>query len=257
MANPILIYEVRDEIAFITMNRPEKLNALNGELSMALKAAWIRFQNDDDARVAVFKGAGRAFCAGADQTPGQLDPNVPFQSHEGYPPNGMGLFKPVVAAVRGYAYGAGYALAIRGSDITICSENAQIGFPEARVGVPIPPITYLPYLPFKMSLELMLLGWNGGRLMSAQRAHQLGLVNAVVPDDQLEDEAVRWAELFKRIPPLYIKSVKAGHYKSAYSSSRLNELEYIEYVWPQMISEDRAEAKAAFQERREPKFKGR
>jgi len=255
--NPVLIYEVRDQIAYVTMNRPEKLNALNGELSLALKQAWIDFQADDNALVAIFKGNGRAFCAGADQTPGQVDHNLPFLTHEGYPPNGLQLFKPVIAAVRGYAYGAGYALAIRGSDITICSENAKIGFPEARVGVPIPPMTYLPYMPFKISLELMLLGWNGGRIMEAQRAYQLGLVNAVVPDDQLEAEAVKWAELFKRIPPLYIKSVKAGHYKSAYSTSRLHELEYIEYVWPQMISEDRAEARAAFQERREPKFKGR
>ena len=68
MANPVLIYEVRDQIAYVTMNRPEKLNALNGELSLALKQAWIDFQADDDARVAIFKGNGRAFCAGADQT---------------------------------------------------------------------------------------------------------------------------------------------------------------------------------------------
>jgi len=257
MAHPILIYEVRDQIAFITMNRPEKLNALNGELSMALQDAWIRFEHDDGAKVAVFAGAGRAFCAGADQTPGELDPNVPFQSHAGYPPNGTALFKPVVGAVRGYAYGAGYALAVRGCDITVCSENAKIGFPEGKVGVPLPPPDYLPYLPFKVSLELLLLGFNGARIMDAQRAYQLGLVNAVVPDDRLEAEAVRWAEMFKRLPPLYIKSVKAGHYRSAYSRARLNELEYIDYTWPQMVSEDRKEAQAAFRERREPRFKGR
>ena len=209
MANPILIYEVRDQIAYVTMNRPEKLNALNGELSLALKQAWIDFQGDDDARVAIFKGNGRAFCAGADQTPGQVDHNLPYLTHEGYPPNGLQLFKPVIAAVRGYAYGAGYALAIRGSDITICSENAQIGFPEARVGIPVAPISYLPYLPYKISLELMLLGWTGGRIMPAQRAFQLGLINAVVPADQLEATVQAKAKALAAKPPAALRATKA------------------------------------------------
>ena len=90
----VLLYEVRDEIAFITMNRPEKLNALNGALSDALRETWIRFEADPSAKVAILTGAGKHFCAGADVSPGAIDRDIPFQVHQGYPQNGITVFKP-------------------------------------------------------------------------------------------------------------------------------------------------------------------
>src|SRR5271155_4457422 len=81
----VLLYEVRDEIAFVTLNRPAKLNALNGALSDALCATWIRFEADRAAKVAIVTGAGKHFCAGADVSPGAIDREVPFQVHQGYP----------------------------------------------------------------------------------------------------------------------------------------------------------------------------
>lgn len=253
----VLLYEVKDEIAFITMNRPEKLNALNGALSNAVRDAWKQFEADPTAKVAIFSGKGKAFCAGADMTPGAIDPDVPFQTHQAYPANGISIFKPIVGAVQGYAFGAGYALAVRGCDITIAGESCVLGFPEGKVGIPLPPVEYVPYMPFKKSLEFMLLAYPGGRLIPAPEALDLGLVNAVVPDEQLMEEAIRWAELLKQVPPLYIKTVKYGHYKTTDNTVRVHEREYIEYLWPQMVSEDRKEAQAAHKARRKPSFKGK
>jgi len=252
----VLLYEVRDEIAFIALNRPEKMNALNGALSDALCATWSRFEADPAAKVAILTGAGKHFCAGADVSPGAIDREVPFQVHQGYPQNGITVFKPIVGAIKGYTLGAGYALAVRGCDITIAGESMLMGFPEARIGTPLPPMEYLPYMPFKISLEFMLLAWNGGQIMDAQRAYEVGLVNKVVKDEQLMDEAVRWAELLKKIPPLYIKSVKYGHYKTTDNKVRVDEREYILYTHPQEISRDRQEGLQAFLQRREPKFTG-
>jgi len=255
----ILLYEVKDQIAFVTLNRPDKLNALNPELADALHETWLRFESDPDARVALLRGNGRSFCAGADLSGPADDIGIPWamRIHRAFPRNGVDVFKPIVGAVHGHVLGGGYVLAVRGCDITIAGESAMFGFPEPRVGMSIPPFDYQPNLPFKASLEFLLLAWNGGAMVDAHRAYELNLVNRVVPDAQLLEEAIHWAELLKKIPPLYIRSVKYGHYTSTESQLEREEREYLDYLRPQLISEDSREGAAAFKQRREPRFKGR
>src|SRR5690348_18468865 len=108
MADNILRYEVKDEIAFIELNRPDKLNALNTELSDALNDAWARFEADSEAKVAILSGAGRAFCAGADLANRPADDlGIPWaiRIHRAYPQNGVSVFKPIIGAVHGYVLG--------------------------------------------------------------------------------------------------------------------------------------------------------
>jgi len=257
MPKSVVTYEAKNGIAHIALNRPEKLNAFNLEMSFALRDVWRRFDADPDARVAILSGNGRSFSVGVDLTGADRAGSKPWQYHEAYPRNGTEIFKPIVAAVRGYALGQAYIIAVTGCDITIASENAVFGYPEGKAGVSQVPPQYVPYMPYKIALEFMLLSWKGGRMMNAKRAYEVGLVNAVVPDEKLEEEAVRWAELLKGVPPMFIKSVKYGYYTGTERSARKTEREYVDFIYPQEQSEDRQEAINAFKQKREPRFRGK
>jgi enoyl-CoA hydratase/carnithine racemase len=256
MPEPVLKYEVKNQIAYITLNRPARRNALNDELSHELIKVWPKFEKDERVRVGILRGEGQDFCVGLDMTPGEVKNEIPHLMHQGYPRNGTEVFKPLIAAVQGNCMGGGYAFAVRGCDFTIMAEGARLGFPEARAGISIAPLDYIPVMPFKVSLEFMMLAYKGGRFMDAQRAYQLGIVNEVVPDDDLLAAAERWAEMLKTIPQLYIKAIKYGHYKAAHMEYLQREMDYVNYIWPQQTSEERKEAAASQREKRTPKYKG-
>jgi enoyl-CoA hydratase/carnithine racemase len=249
MAN-VVLYEVKDQIAYITLNRPEKLNAINTEMMTELSKTWDRFEQDPDARIAILSGAGKAFCAGADITPGALEPGTVRRA---FPANGIQVLKPIIGAVHGLAMGAGEGLAVRACDLTIASEDAQFGFPEARAGRVGGIIEYRPYMTFKQSMEFYLLGnW-----FNAQKAYEVGLINKVVPRAELMDTAIGWAEKIKKLAPLSLKIIKYGMYKIMDTPAAQAEREFKKFVQTQFDSEDFKEAARAFQEKREPKFKGR
>lgn len=260
MSGEFVLYEVKDNIAYITLNRPDRLNALGGEMADQLIAAQDRAEADPDVRAVLLRAAGRSFCSGADLTPG--DPGLEtqyrgLQIHRTYTENGYTRFKPVVGAIQGFALGAGFYLATRGCDVCVAAETAQFGFPEARAGVALPSVEYKPMMPFKIALEFMILSWKGGEMMTAQRAFELGIVNKVAPDDQVLAEAERYCKLLQMVPPLYIKSVKSGYYKAVDGPGVAVERHLVEHVIPQRESDDLKEGLAAFREKREPVFRGR
>ncbi len=204
-------YERDGHIAIITYNRPEAMNAVNGELRRDLNAAWEKLRTDDEAWVAIVTGAGKAFCAGADlKDPGSSVGNddhsfweVPsFTSLE----SGKEIWKPVIAAVNGYAIGFGLTM-VAACDLVIASERAQFGFPEVQLGVPtVQGAVRMPRMVgWQNAMELLLLGDR----VDAERAKEMGLVMKIVPHDDLMDEARALANrLIEKSAPLAVRATK-------------------------------------------------
>jgi enoyl-CoA hydratase/carnithine racemase len=202
-----VLYERDGHVATITYNRPEAMNALNQELRDDLDASWVRFRDDDEAWVAIVTGAGRAFCAGHDLKGGAVPKGT---THWETPSltsleNGIEVWKPVIAAVNGYALGFGLTM-VAACDFVLASEQAEFGFPEVRLGVPtIQGAVRMPgRVGWQNAMELLLLGER----ISARRAQEMGLVWKVVAHDTLLDEARALAERLCLSAPLAVRATK-------------------------------------------------
>ena len=194
----VLLIENRGAVRLLTMNRPAKLNALNADLVHALTEELLAAQDDNAVSAIVLAGAGRAFCAGADTSvPRPLtaenranlvkhgDANIALTKLLGR------VDKPIIAAVHGYALGAGCGLAF-GSDLVVAAESARFGYPELKAGLTASTVTAqaVHLMGRKIAFELLTLCEN----MLPARAYELGMVNRVVADDRLMDEAMAIAE---------------------------------------------------------------
>jgi enoyl-CoA hydratase/carnithine racemase len=260
MAEDAVLYDVKDRIAHITLNKPDNMNRFDAELCGALREAWKRFEDDPEARVALLGANGDHFSWGAELTAGELMTQSGLQRTllGAFPANGVRVFKPIVGAVHGMAIGTGYGMAVHGTDITYATEDTQFIFGEVWVGIVGMVMEYAPYMPFKVAMEFLL----SGKPMSGRRAFEVGLVNHVCADrEEMTEQALKMARTLARNAPLTLKAIKFGHYKvmetEAQRAMRQARHEFKAFIQPQLDSEDFKEGVRAMLEGRKPEFQGR
>lgn len=254
-----LEYSKEGKIAVFTLNRPDALNALSPELFHELHDALEDFRADSDLFAGIITGAGeKAFCAGAD-----IKTWLPFVKETKTRPwlfpsttmRGMELWKPLIAAVNGVAMGGGLEVALA-CDMRIASDKARFGFPEARLGL-MPRLggtVRLPRIvPQAKAAEMMFFG----KPVDAQEAYRIGLVNKVVPPDQVMPVAREWAKDLCKMAPLSLRAIKEAMVRGRGLS--VEEALWLEnsLALPLYETEDYEEGRTAFREKRSPAFKGR
>ena len=255
-----LLYDKRDHVATITFNRPEAMNAMDPETYQELSNAWIDVRDDPEVWVAIITGAGeRAFTAGAD-----LKRTIPRQPEmwefwqtqaEQILNRGLEVWKPVIAAINGYCLAGGMTL-LFATDIRIAAEHATFGISEVKRGI-LPgnggTQRALRQLPYPIAMELLLLGDQIG----AQQALQYGLINKVVPKDELMPAAQDYARRLCQNPPLAVRAIKELAVRSQYMhvSDGLRLESAIGTVLRQ--TEDAKEGPRAFAEKRPPVYRGK
>ncbi len=256
-----VIYEKKARIAYVTINRPEVMNALHYEANVELYEIFNDFKQDDDVWVAILTGTGnRAFSAGNDlkataaatargeKLPGR---QVPF----GGITSGFACSKPIIAAVNGIAVGGGFEMALA-SDLIIAAEHARFGLPEPRVGLIAGAggVHRLPQqIPLKQAMSMLLTG----RQITAQEGYRMGFVNEVVPAAELMAAAERWANEILECSPLCVRLTK----EAALTGLGLPIEEAMQKDRPLLerllASEDFVEGPKAFAEKRKPHWTGK
>ena len=264
-----IVFEKRGQQAWITLNRPEARNTMNGDMFVELADAWESVRDDPEVRVAVVTGAGTEdFCAGGDLGSvipiwtGAKKPETAVEERLLADPTildkvmlkGEPLYKPVIAAVNGRALGGGTEL-LQATDIRIAAEHATFALPEPRVGV-VPGagsmVRLARQLPWAHAMRILL----GGEPVNAEQAHVMGLVSEVVSGDELMARAQYYADNVCRQAPLALSAIK----RTALETHTLPWEATFQFEMEQaggvMMSKDAREGPRAFKEKRVPVFKG-
>ncbi|MDP7627268.1 MAG: enoyl-CoA hydratase-related protein [SAR202 cluster bacterium] len=254
-----LIFEKRDNIAYITINRPEAMNAMDPETYSELSAAWIEVRDDPDIWCSIITGAGeKSFSAGAD-----LKKTIPREpekwelwqtQNEQILNRGLEVWKPIIAAVNGYCLAGGMTLLLA-TDVRIAAEHATFGLSEAKRGI-LPgnggTQRTIRQLPYPIAMWLLL----SGEWIDAEEALRHGLINEVVPMKNLMAEAERRASIICQNGPLAVRAIKELAVRS--QSMSLEQGLRMEVMMQSMLktTEDAKEGPRAFAEKRKANFRG-
>ncbi len=250
-----VLFEKKGPVAYVTINRPERLNACDFETYGMLTDIWIEFRDDPALRVAIFTGVGeRAFCAGSDiksnyvDYAGQEPPKSPY-------PIMYDLYKPIIAAINGHANGGGLEQVLA-CDIRVAAEHAQFGLGEVRLG-------WLPggggtqrlprLIPLGRALEML---YTGNRI-NAEQALRLGLVDYVVPMSELISKCEEIAAEICKSAPLAVQRIKRAALRGL-DLPLADGLKLERELYRELLAtEDSREGARAFAEKRPPQWKGR
>lgn len=255
MSDAVLFEGREDGIAIITIHRPDTRNCLSREVREGLRAAWLRFEQDDALRIAILTGAGeKAFCAGGDlKEMVETGMTVPPRDMFPLPYDTIELSKPTIAAVNGVAFAGGWMIA-QACDLCVASHTAKFAVTEVKVGRSSPwasPLIHM--IPQRIMMEILLTG----KPITAQRAYEIGLVNRLAEPEQLLDTALALAAEILEGAPLSVKAARETVMlatemgRSAALQAARHASEYCYH------SDDAQEGPRAFAEKRRPQWKGR
>jgi len=247
----VVEYEKIGAIAHVRLNRPDKLNAMNDAMHEELGLIWEDFRVDKKLRVAILSGNGRCFSAGADLSGGAPDD---YRYPREFPDISQtrNVFKPIIAAMHSHVVGYGLWIGLD-ADIRIATEDVTFWLPEPQWGIATIPAAWFPkIMPWAIASELLL----QAERIDAARAYQVGMLNKIVPSDQLMEEAQRIAERIASLSPMAVQGMKESMIRAA-------SLDYaaVDQItdWVQtrvMNSDDRKEGARAFNEKREVDWPG-
>jgi enoyl-CoA hydratase len=255
MSDAVLYDLLPEGIAIITINRPEQRNALSLEVRQGLFAAWDRFENDADARIAILTGSGeKAFCAGGDlKEMVERKLQVPPRDMFPVPYENIKLSKPTIAAVNGVAFAGGWMIS-QACDLCVASDTAKFAITEVKVGRGSPwaaPLIHM--IPQRIFMEIVLTG----KPISAQRAYEIGLVNRIAEPAALMDAALELAREVLEGAPLSVAAAR----ETVMLSTEMGRAAAIdagyEAHFTAYTSEDAQEGPLAFSQKRKPDWKGR